>query len=297
MQTLNIIENSSSSFNAFQLFNENPLISSERLLNLVEQLQSTLCFESLINRFAMEASKYAEFTGLNFQHRDGVANMRGSRPGKYKEQIELKINQELIGVLTYHVNQKFSVTSFDCLQELHRFLAYPLKNAVLLHQANQLAMHDHLTGLNNRRFFDDQLKKSINHAKRNNNLLSLMLLDLNKFKQINDTHGHHVGDLVLKEFSRVLAASIRDYDTAFRFGGDEFAVIIEGADTKAVSNIEARIHHKTQMNSLLAKYDVSASIGFSFLHNNDNEANFFNRADQGLYKQKVSQPRKPLRIV
>lgn len=100
MQTLNIIDNSSSSFNAFQLFNENTLISAERLLNLVEQLQSTMCFDNLINRFAMEASKYAEFSGLSFQYHDGIANMRGSRPGKHKEQIELKINEELIGVLT-----------------------------------------------------------------------------------------------------------------------------------------------------------------------------------------------------
>ncbi len=297
MQTLNIIDNSSSSFNAFQLFNDKPLVSADRILNLIEQLQSTLSFEQLINRFAMEASKYADFSGLSFQYQDGIANMRGSRPGKFKEQIELRINEEFIGVLTYHINQRLNQQSLDTLQELHRYLAYPLKNAVLLHQANQLAMHDHLTGLNNRRFFDDQLKKAINHAKRNENMLSLMLIDLNKFKQVNDTHGHHIGDLVLKEFSRVLSACIRDYDTAFRFGGDEFAVIIEGADTTSVANIEARIHHKTQMNSLLSKYDVSASVGFSFLHNNDNEANFFNRADQGLYKQKVAQPRGPLRIV
>ena len=298
MQTLNIIDNSSPGFTALQLFNENNLISAQKLLNLVEQLQSSLCIETLINRFAMAASKYGDFSGLTFRYADIEATMRGSRKANYKQQVELKINQELVGVLTYDVNQKFSHNTLKTFEELHRFLAYPLKNALTLHHANQLAMHDHLTGLHNRRFFDSHLQSAINQAKRNEQTLCLMLIDLNKFKAINDTYGHHVGDLVLKEFGRVVSACIRDYDTAFRFGGDEFAIVISGADTHAVSNIEARIHQKTLLNKFLSKYEVSASIGFAFLHNNDNEANFFNRADEGLYKQKVTKKKpSPLRIV
>ena len=88
-----------------------------------------------------------------------------------------------------------------------------------------LASRDPLTGLANRAHFADQLKSALAHAKRDGDAVALHLLDLNKFKSINDTYGHPVGDLLLKEVAHRIATHIRETDTAARFGGDEFAVI------------------------------------------------------------------------
>lgn len=90
----------------------------------------------------------------------------------------------------------------------------------------QQATRDHLTGLYNRRFFDETLADHIEIAKRYNRDLSLVLIDLDDFKQINDTLGHDAGDAALCQFSVQLKANIRKADIAFRYGGDEFALIL-----------------------------------------------------------------------
>ncbi len=91
-----------------------------------------------------------------------------------------------------------------------------------------LALHDELTGLPNRRLFRDRLDTALNRAQRGGTQVALLLIDLNRFKQVNDTAGHHVGDELLKQVSSVVLTRVRISDTVARIGGDEFAVILEG---------------------------------------------------------------------
>lgn len=174
------------------------------------------------------------------------------------------------------------------LQRIHQVILYPLKNALQYHQAIQLAMHDGLTGLGNRRYFDEQLKRAMHSAKRQHTQIGLVLSDLNKFKAINDTFGHSIGDQVLIEFSNILRACIRDSDSNFRFGGDEFAIIIENACEDALNIIESRIDSALKTNVLLVKYQVTCSLGSTFMNRDDNEQSLFERADQALYSQKMN---------
>ena len=89
-----------------------------------------------------------------------------------------------------------------------------------------LALHDELTGLPNRRLFQDRLSSALERAKRTGNKVALLLIDLDRFKQVNDTFGHHAGDRVLEHVGNVFAARVRRSDTVARTGGDEFAVIL-----------------------------------------------------------------------
>ncbi|MSQ19121.1 MAG: PAS domain S-box protein [Betaproteobacteria bacterium] len=97
-----------------------------------------------------------------------------------------------------------------------------------LQRIEELATRDPLTGLPNRRQFEEQLVRGTAHAQRSGQLLALMFIDLDKFKTVNDTHGHQVGDGLLLEVARRLSAAIRKGDTLSRFGGDEFVILLEG---------------------------------------------------------------------
>lgn len=90
-----------------------------------------------------------------------------------------------------------------------------------------LALHDHLTGLPNRRLYQDRLANALERARRTNEHTALLVIDLDRFKQVNDTLGHHVGDLVLQKVADLFASRVRRSDTVARTGGDEFSVILE----------------------------------------------------------------------
>jgi diguanylate cyclase (GGDEF)-like protein len=130
----------------------------------------------------------------------------------------------------------------------------------------------------------------MHHANRQQRQVGLMVCDLNKFKLINDTYGHHVGDEILKHFADALASSVRDSDSVFRFGGDEFVVIVEDASEHSLFVIEGRIQQALENGPLLSKYKVGCSLGTTFMKRTDNENSFFERADKALYGKKMQHP-------
>jgi diguanylate cyclase (GGDEF)-like protein len=103
-----------------------------------------------------------------------------------------------------------------------------------------LALHDHLTGLPNRRLFQDRLSSALDRARRNESNAALLALDLNQFKNVNDTLGHHVGDLLLQHVGAILSGRVRRSDTVARTGGDEFSVVLEEPTSRADA---ARVAH------------------------------------------------------
>ena len=288
MQTLNILDNHFSEFNALRVMDSVHVENTKHGLALLEQLQTSLELDKILNMFAMEAAKFVDFSGLYFKNSHLSQSIRGSRKAKSERHFELKIAGELIGILTYAVNSPISLTNYKILNELHQYLLYPLKNAIQYHQAIQLAMQDSLTGLGNRRYFDEQLKRAMHHANRHRSHVGLIVCDLNKFKSINDNYGHQIGDQVLIHFANALRISVRDSDSIFRFGGDEFSIIVESASNQSLAIIENRINHALTQDDLLAKYQVSSSLGMTFMNRADSEQSFFDRADKCLYKNKLS---------
>ncbi|MCW8866170.1 MAG: GGDEF domain-containing protein [Colwellia sp.] len=288
MQTLNILDNPSTSFNVFNTFANDRRKSDNLNTGLLEQLQTTLNLDKLLDIFAMEAARFVNFSGLYFKSQTVSKALRGSKKAKQERQFELKLNNEFIGTLSYGINSPISMSHYEELKRIHQILLYPLKNALQYHQAMQLAMQDSLTGLGNRRYFDEQLKRAMHNANRHQGQVGLVLGDLNKFKAVNDTHGHNIGDQVLQQFADVLRTCIRDSDSVFRFGGDEFAIIVENASEYALDIIRSRIDNALKVNALLAKYQMSCSLGTTFMNRADNEHSLFERADQALYRQKMN---------
>jgi diguanylate cyclase (GGDEF)-like protein len=296
MQTLNILENTIPSFNAFNVLANTTNVKSKSNTSLLEQLQTTLDLDKLLDIFAMEAARYLKFSGLYFKSKIVSKTLRGSRKAQNERQFELKLNNEFIGTISYSVDKPTSMHHYKNLQRIHQILLYPLKNALQYYQAMQLARQDTLTELGNRRYFDEQLKRAMHNANRQHAQVGLVLADLNKFKAVNDTYGHNAGDEVLVQFSSILRSCVRDSDSLFRFGGDEFAIIVENASEHALDIIQSRINTYLASNIVLTQYQVGCSLGTTFMNRADNESSFFERADKELYRHKMSIS-KPLSIV
>jgi diguanylate cyclase len=124
------------------------------------------------------------------------------------------------------------------------------------------ALHDSLTGLPNRTLFDDRLEHALAQSMRGSDGAAVMVIDLDRFKEINDTHGHAAGDVVLREVAERLAAILRNSDTVARLGGDEFGVVLSGIDLDGARESASRMQH-----SLGAPVDIDGSpveVGASF---------------------------------
>ena len=160
------------------------------------------------------------------------------------------------------------------------------------HDLNKLAHHDTLTGLPNRKLFNDRLMVALSSAQRDNSRMALIFMDLDGFKPINDRLGHQVGDVVLKTVAKRLENSVRDSDTPARLGGDEFAVILPGIDKN--ENLEAvaeKILHRI-MEPMEIKGEilsVGTSMGISLFpeHAKDKES-MIKYADEAMYAAKKS---------
>ena len=149
---------------------------------------------------------------------------------------------------------------------LTRLAAVAIENTLLYERLAFQAQHDVLTGLPNRLLFQDRVQQSILRAQRNRRKLAVLWFDLDRFKQINDTLGHRVGDELLSEFGRRLRSSLRESDTAARVGGDEFVVL--AGDLEAASDaqiIAAKIMGNIRMPMIISGHQltISASAGIS----------------------------------
>ncbi|MDO9464887.1 MAG: GGDEF domain-containing protein [bacterium] len=118
------------------------------------------------------------------------------------------------------------------------------------HKMENLAMKDKLTGLYNRRYFHSVMKKELSRARRYGALLSLILIDIDYFKKINDTFGHSVGDAVLKKLSKIFKDSARKVDIVFRYGGDEFAIVCPISGTRSARIFAERLRKTIEKKQL-----------------------------------------------
>ena len=252
---------------------------------LVTQLQKTLELSKLINMFSAEAARIAQFAGLQFHSTEGVIEMTGSKSEGKNYAFDLMADGERLGQLIYF-SQYLTHYAKQKLAKLHSVLVYPLRNALLFSRGQKLATKDALTGLNNRSMFDDSLFRKLERSRRHHRSFGLMLLDLDNFKQVNDSQGHQIGDQVLINFAEILSECVRGTDTVYRFGGDEFAILIDDDNCDVCHILANRIRSRVHSNQLLASHSVTTSIGFSLSNAKDIPNSIFERADKALYAAK-----------
>ena len=154
-----------------------------------------------------------------------------------------------------------------------------------------LALHDYLTGLPNRRLFQDRLDSALERARRSQNQAALLVLDLDHFKEVNDTQGHHIGDLLLQQVAARFSGRVRRSDTVARTGGDEFSIILEEPITRqqaeAVGNTLLQLlNEPIQLNGENSAR-IGASVGVAIFPEDAHDSeSLFIAADQRMYNSK-----------
>lgn len=152
---------------------------------------------------------------------------------------------------------------------------------------SELATTDVLTGLSNRRAFDHHLKLELGIVDRRDTPLSLLVLDVDHFKHINDTHGHETGDKVLQAIAQVLAGCARAIDMIARVGGEEFAVILPNTDAGGALEVAQRMHIAVAQ-AHCAGHQMTISVGSATLQSHEDATSLFSRADAALYAAKAA---------
>jgi diguanylate cyclase (GGDEF)-like protein len=186
-------------------------------------------------------------------------------------------------LLAWHTLRKIGLKS----QQVSEQMMELQQSRAALHEE---ATHDPLTGLANRRLFYDRLQQGIRRAHRYKSRLCILYVDLDRFKDINDRHGHHVGDAVLIEVARRLKDCVRDSDTVARLGGDEFVVLLEEVQgrhdcTGAAFKVETSLTQAARLGDI--HLDLDASIGLAvYPDDGEDEDALIRAADAAMYRVK-----------
>jgi len=252
-------------------------------------LQTTLEFHELVHIFSNKIQELVPHNGFIYTNTEFGLNIQNGIQTKNTCSYALKVEDQDLGELTIMRNTRFNKQEIDLLETLLCCLIYPLRNATLFNGALKMAFTDALTQTNNRTAFNDSLLREITLAERHANHLSLVFIDLDHFKAINDTYGHDCGDQVLKSAAQCIKNSIRGCDIAYRYGGEEFVVLLSDTDLEGAKLLAERIREKIANHTLAYGMEViklTASLGVSSLRGNDTTDSFVKRADDAMYQAK-----------
>ncbi|UCF87705.1 MAG: diguanylate cyclase [Nitrospiraceae bacterium] len=202
--------------------------------------------------------------------------------------------EEVIGVLAITSKEYDAISSFHVhlLTTIADQAAMSINNAQLHRQVEMLAITDGLTGLFNHKHFQERLNQEFQRIQRIPQPLSLLLIDIDFFKKINDTYGHPAGDMVLKKLAQILKKTLRGIDIIARYGGEEFAAVLMGTDRGGAKKMAERLRSKVMeipFQTDEGEIKITLSIGVA-THPHDAEAKdeIISRADQALYHAKES---------
>jgi diguanylate cyclase (GGDEF)-like protein len=160
----------------------------------------------------------------------------------------------------------------------------------MLDELKKLSITDGLTGLYNSRYFYTQLKGEIERFNRYGHQLSLLLLDIDKFKEYNDTFGHLEGDKILVRLGRIIKLCLRKMDTAYRYGGEEFTIILPGTHGEEARTVAERLRTAVAAEDFSDGKNpdlmITISVGVTQYRHNEPISSFVQRADQAMYRSK-----------
>ena len=213
----------------------------------------------------------------------------------YFATIPLKIEKEIVGVLNINDGEKvsFNVSNLDFVLKLSEFISMTVSNAVLYERTKKLSVTDGLTGISNRPNMEQVLRSEFERSMRYGAPLSVVLLDVDHFKDVNDTYGHQKGDEILVAFASLLKKFCRANDTAARYGGEEFLMILPQSNAQGAFKIAERVREemmKLNFTGNESNFSVTTSGGVveldrDFIKNTDQ---LVAMADQALYEAKNS---------
>jgi diguanylate cyclase (GGDEF)-like protein len=196
------------------------------------------------------------------------------------------IGGTVLGEIAFSRKQVFSPTEISALECLLCTLVYPLRNGLNYKTAMEEARRDPLTGVYNRGAMEVMIEREVGLARRYRSPLSLIFMDIDCFKSINDTYGHMIGDEVIREFVRCVNDKMRTTDILFRYGGDEFVAILPNTTLEGAEQLAGRIREAVANSIRLTRIGrgmkITTSIGISSLESRETAQRLLDRADRSL---------------
>lgn len=256
-------------------------ISGALQTSLDIQLVIQVFYDSLVDLFGACALNYANSErGLNFSH--GIAS-------RNKCHYQLSLHGKVLGEVTVSRRKRLQKSEIVLLENLLCTLVNPLNNALLYQDALAAALRDPLTNLNNRRALEATLVREIELAKRNRSSLSLINVDIDHFKKINDSYGHLVGDRVICHVAELLRHAVRSCDMVFRYGGEEFVIVLNSTNPNGARLLAERVRKAIAAGTIehpQGEFKVTASFGVAAFDADDDSEHLFAKADAALYQAK-----------
>lgn len=260
-------------------------------LLICKRLQTSLNVEELLSFFQ---DSIPHEMGLQSVHFTPV--FHSNLPSKkafsgHKQNLKLYTGNDYIGQLQLRFLKEPESSSSEILESAARLLAFPLRHALEFQEAIRHSEQDTLTGLKNRNAMNHAIMKASDGAKRYGFPISILMLDIDYFKRINDTYGHLVGDKVLQRLAEVVQQSCRLADQAFRFGGEEFLMLLQNTDEVGALETAERLRKAIEINDfggVIEEKDlpITVSIGISCHQPEDTRDSLIARADSALYTAK-----------
>jgi diguanylate cyclase (GGDEF)-like protein len=259
----------------------------ESELALREQLSHSLDIEHLLATFFNYLP--VAYSGYRYCNQLLDCDHQTGNDAANRVEYRLVLADEHLGNLSVHRTTPFSFEELGLIEERLCALVYPMRNATLYQAALKSAFRDPLTGVENRAALENRLPREIQLSQRHSTPASLLVLDVDRFKSINDSHGHHTGDLVLQRLVGVFQSLLRTTDLICRYGGDEFVIVLSNTDAAGALYAAERIRQKVENLRVQVgnvRLVLSISIGLTELRCDDDAMSIFERADAALLQAK-----------
>ena len=265
-------------------------IDSDKLLQLASALQTSLDVETLIEIFSRHLAPMVHHQGLQYANEQIGIDLTIGETGPHRSSFRLDLEEEALGELGVFSAETLSASRKKIVETLVASLLYSLRNALMYREAISASARDPLTGINNRSSFRKVLDREVELSHRHGAPLSLIMLDVDRFKSINDKHGHVVGDLALKSIAKCMLSCIRDSDILFRYGGEEFCIALSNTSLAGARKLAERVRRALEIlvvRTSGVRLHVTASFGVATLEEKEDAENLVEKADHSLYRAKA----------
>ncbi len=265
-------------------------IDSETLLQLASALQKSLDVEALIGIFSDQLTSLVPHRGVQYINDQAGIDEIAGETAKHRLDHPLVLGKEALGELGVFSTKAFSVSEKQTVDTLLAGLLHPLRNALMYREAINASARDPLTGVNNRSSFRSVLDREVDLSRRHGVPLSLIMIDVDRFKSTNDKHGHIVGDLALKSIASCMLSYIRESDILFRYGGEEFCIALANTNLAGAGKLAERIRRALEIlvvRTSGTRLHVTASFGVATLAEDDDATHLVEKADHSLYRAKA----------